>query len=202
VATGSLSCRGEGTRLCRGAKTGETRHHTYLVSQMVPAMHAGHLVGTYRFPCSAESGGVPAGAPPSGLWPAPIPNQAPGLHPASLSLGVAGRDMSWHALPMHLRHKASTPEASRATVAQAWTRLSPRPALPPICNPSQWKTTFTPPSPIWRGPIQFPRGKTGAFPLLMPRILLPCPLWRILNFNLVIAGYSNLRGNDIHSNGR
>jgi hypothetical protein len=29
--------------------------------------------------------------------------------------------MSWHELPMNLRHKASTPEASRATVAQAWT---------------------------------------------------------------------------------
>jgi len=49
--------------------------------------------------------------------------------PACLSLGVAGRDISWQALLMHLRLKASAPEASRelvedvAAVAQAWAAI-------------------------------------------------------------------------------
>jgi hypothetical protein len=52
--------------------------------------------------------------------------------PACLSLGVAGRDISWQALLMHLRLKASAPEASRelvedvAAVAQAWAAIRRR----------------------------------------------------------------------------
>ena len=52
--------------------------------------------------------------------------------PACLSLGVAGRDISWQALLTHLRHKASAPEASQqlvedvATVTQTWTAIRRR----------------------------------------------------------------------------
>ena len=52
--------------------------------------------------------------------------------PACLSLGVAGRDISWQALLTHLRHKASAPEASQqlvddvATVARAWAAIRRR----------------------------------------------------------------------------
>jgi len=52
--------------------------------------------------------------------------------PACLSLGVAGRDISWRALLMHLRQKAAAPEASQqlvsdvATVGLAWTAIRRR----------------------------------------------------------------------------
>ncbi len=52
--------------------------------------------------------------------------------PACLSLGVAGRDLSWQALLMHLRCKASAPGADQSlvqdvgTVSQAWAAIRRR----------------------------------------------------------------------------
>jgi ribonuclease HI len=52
--------------------------------------------------------------------------------PACLSLGVAGRDLSWQALLMHLRSKASAPGADHSlvqdigTVSQAWAAIRRR----------------------------------------------------------------------------
>ena len=58
--------------------------------------------------------------------------QMPVKLPACLSLGVAGRDISWQALLMHLRHKASAPGADPglgedvATVSRAWAAIRRR----------------------------------------------------------------------------
>ena len=58
--------------------------------------------------------------------------QLPVKLPACLSLGVAGRDLSWQALLMHLRRKASAPGADPSlvqdieAVAQAWTAIRRR----------------------------------------------------------------------------
>jgi ribonuclease HI len=58
--------------------------------------------------------------------------QMPVKLPACLSLEVAGRDISWQALLMHLRHKASAPEADPrlvedvATVARTWAAIRRR----------------------------------------------------------------------------
>jgi hypothetical protein len=52
--------------------------------------------------------------------------------PACLSLGVAGRDTSWHGLLMHLKQNASAPGASQElvedvkTIAQSWTAIRRR----------------------------------------------------------------------------
>ena len=52
--------------------------------------------------------------------------------PACLSLGVAGRDTSWHGLLMHLKQNASAPRASQElvedvkTITQSWTAIKRR----------------------------------------------------------------------------
>ncbi len=58
--------------------------------------------------------------------------QMPIKLPACLSLGVAGREISWQALLMHLHHKTSAPGADPrlvediATVARAWAAIRRR----------------------------------------------------------------------------
>ena len=139
MATGSLSglsCRGKSTHLRLFEKTrdmiGKVRRHQYLLSQMVPAMRACPLARLLRA-CGQLRYQIKL--------------------PACPSLGVAGRDtgISWHALLVHLRHKASAPEASRelaedmATVAQAWAamirrRFRRRGGALPAAAPSSWGT--------------------------------------------------------------
>jgi hypothetical protein len=53
-------------------------------------------------------------------------------HPAYLSLGVAGRDTSWHGLLMHQKQNASAPGASKElvddveTITRLWTAIRHR----------------------------------------------------------------------------